>query len=79
MLLLLYTLSKCMVSFHFALTVAEILVESYISLTLSVGCSTEHFLIEYGIFFSLYVFHMKLGSSLFLDLYISMARNSKCL
>ena len=33
---------------------------------------------EYGIFFSLYVFHMKLGLSLFLDLYISMARNCNC-
>ena len=34
---------------------------------------------EYGIFFSLYIFHMKLGLSLLLDLYISMARTCKCL
>ena len=34
---------------------------------------------EYRIFFSLYVFHVKLGSRLFLDLYILMARSCKCL
>ena len=34
---------------------------------------------EYGMFFTLYIFHMKLGLSLFSDLYISMARNCKCL
>ena len=34
---------------------------------------------EYGIFFSLYVFHIKLRLILFLDLYISMARNCKWL
>ena len=34
---------------------------------------------EYGIFFYLHVFHLNLGQSLYLDLYISMARNCKCL
>ena len=33
---------------------------------------------EYGIFPPLYVFHMKLWLSLFLDLHISMSKNFKC-
>ena len=41
------------------------------------GIEREVLLREYGIFFFLNFFRMKLGLSLFLDLYIPMARNSK--
>ena len=37
------------------------------------------FLSEYGIFFNMYAFHVKLGLNLFLDLYILMAENCKYL
>ena len=35
-------------------------------------------LTEYGVFFSSYAFRLELGLSLFLHLYISMAKNCKC-
>ena len=37
------------------------------------------FLSEYGIFTSAYVFHIKLGLSLFLDLNVLKTKNYKCL
>ena len=42
------------------------------------GIKRIHLLSEYWIFFSLYVFDMKLGLSSFLNLYVLMAWNCKC-
>ena len=96
-------MSKCMVSFHFALIIPEILVRDWYSfkftgklfhetLALNFNEFIPHFrvfahgfmtgiplLSEYEIFISAYVFHMKLGLSLFLDSHISMAKHCKCL